>query len=318
MAHATQEDSSAEQNSEVRHDLVPHVCICICTFRRPDILKRLLGALKKQRTGERFSYSILVVDNDNQESARNAVELFVAESSVPVQYVVEQRQNISLARNRAAASARGEYVAFIDDDEIPPDAWLLTLFSAIEEFQVDGVLGPVKPQFDNAPPRWVIDGKFYERRSYPTGFVIDGAKGRTGNVLLKKQVFDYPDPPFRPEFITGEDQDFFRRMIEKGHLFIWCDEAVAYEVIPPVRWNRRFMLKRALLRGDIALLHPTCGMREIVKSFIAVPFYAILTPLAFLAGQGKFMLCLVKMCDHLGKILALFGIHPVKRMYVTE
>src|SRR6516225_3331687 len=262
MAHATQEDSSAEQNSEVRHDLVPHVCICICTFRRPDILKRLLGALKKQRTGERFSYSILVVDNDNQESARNAVELFVAESSVPVQYVVEQRQNISLARNRAAASARGEYVAFIDDDEIPPDAWLLTLFSAIEEFQVDGVLGPVKPQFDNAPPRWVIDGKFYERRSYPTGFVIDGAKGRTGNVLLKKQVFDYPDPPFRPEFITGEDQDFFRRMIEKGHLFIWCDEAVAYEVIPPVRWNRRFMLKRALLRGDIALLHPTCGMRE--------------------------------------------------------
>jgi len=46
--------------------------------------------------------------------------------------------------------------------------------------------------------------------------------------------------------------------------------------------------------------------------------YAILAPLALSGGQGKCMLCLVKMCDHLGKLLALVGIHPVKRAYVTE
>jgi succinoglycan biosynthesis protein ExoM len=297
---------------------VPHVCICICTYRRPDILRRLLGALRIQKTEGRFSSSILVVDNDKQESARRIVEEFASESSVSAQYMVEVRQNIALARNMAAANAKGEYLAFIDDDEIPPPSWLLTLFCARETFDADGALGPVKPQFDNAPPKWIIDGKFYERRSYPTGFVIDGPKGRTGNVLLKKQVFDYSDPPFRSEFITGEDQDFFRRMIEKGHVFIWCDEAVAYEVIPPIRWSRRFMLKRALLRGEIALLHPTCGAREIAKSIIAVPLYAILAPLALLGGQGEFMLYLVKMFDHLGKVLALVGIHPVKRAYITE
>ena len=66
--------------------------------------------------------------------------------------------------------------------------------------------------------------------------------------------------PFRPEFLTGEDQDFFRRMIDRGHVFVWCDEAVAYEVVPPVRWRRTFMLRRALLRGRISLLHPTFGL----------------------------------------------------------
>lgn len=314
----TQEEPSVEQLVTVQPPPVPHVCICICTYRRPEILSRVLDSLKEQNTEGRFSYSILVVDNDKRESARSTVEEFSSESSISVQYLVECRQNIALARNRAAANAKGEYLAFIDDDELPLASWLLTLFSAREKFEADGALGPVKPQFDSTPPKWIIDGKFYERQSYPTGFVIDGPKGRTGNVLLKKRIFEHPDPPFRPEFITGEDQDFFRRMIERGHVFIWCDEAVAYEIIPPVRWSRRFMLKRALLRGEIALLHPTCGAREIAKSIIAVPLYAMFAPIALLRGQGKLMLCLVKMFDHLGKVLALVGIHPVKRVYVTE
>ena len=312
------EDLSSVKKEAAQFFRMPHVCICICTYRRADILRRLLEALKAQKTEGRFTWSILVVDNDKQQSARSSVERFAGESGISVQYLVEARQNISLARNMAAENAQGEYLAFIDDDEIPPASWLLTLFCAREKFDSDGALGPVKPQFDNAPPRWIIDGKFYERRTYPTGFVIDGPKGRTGNVLLKREIFNYPDPPFRPEFITGEDQDFFRRMIEKGHVFIWCDEAVAYEVIPQVRWSRKFMLKRALLRGEIALLHPTCGARDIAKSIVAVPLYAILAPLALLRGQGKFMLCLVKMFDHLGKVLALVGIHPVRRAYVTE
>jgi glycosyltransferase involved in cell wall biosynthesis len=313
-----QEQLSVENKASMQASRVPNVCICICTYKRPDILGRLLDALKVQKTEGRFTCSILVVDNDKHESGKSTVERFASENSVSVKYLVEQRQNIALARNKAVANAEGEYLAFIDDDEIPPPSWLLTLFCARERFNADGALGPVKPQFDNTPPDWIIDGKFYERRSYPTGFVIDGPKGRTGNVILKKSIFDYPDPPFRPEFITGEDQDFFRRMIEKGHVFIWCDEAVAYEVIPPVRWSRRFMLKRALLRGEITLLHPSFGAREILKSVVAVPLYAILAPLALSGGQGKCMLCLVKMCDHLGKLLALVGIHPVKRAYVTE
>jgi len=310
--------ASGEGERDVQGMRLPHVCVCILTYRRTDILERLLDGLKEQRTEKRFRYSILVVDNDKRESARSTVEEFAAECVIPVRYLVEERQNISLARNLAAANADGDYIAFIDDDEIPPSGWLSTLYDARERFDADGALGPVKPQFDTPPPSWVVDGKFYERRSYPTGFVIDGPKGRTGNVLLKKAVFAYPDPPFRPEFTTGEDQDFFRRMIAKGHKFVWCDEAVAYEVIPPVRWSRKFMLRRALLRGQTAVLHPTCGPKDIVKSIIAVPVYAVMAPFAVIQGQGRFMLCLVKMFDHLGKVLAAMGIQPVKPTYVTE
>ena len=132
------------------------------------------------------------------------------------------------------------------------------------------------------------------------------------------QLFEDGQPPFRPEFRSGEDQDFFGRMIERGHKFIWCNEAVAYEVVPPIRWKRSFMLRRALLRGAVANVDPNFGAKEIAKSAIAVPAYTLGLPFALILGQDKFMTLLVKLCDHVGKLLSLVGINPIKESYVTE
>ncbi len=296
---------------------VPHISVCICTFRRPRLLQRLLKELGRQRTDGCFTYSIVVADNDRLQSAEPIVREAAAELTVAVHYCVEPRQNIALTRNRAIANAPGDFIAFIDDDEFPTERWLWTLFHACEHYGVDGVLGPVKPHFDEPAPEWVVEGGFYDRPSYPTGMVIDARKGRTGNVLLRRRIFDDAEP-FRAEFLTGEDQDFFRRMIEKGHVFVWCHEAMAYEVVPPVRWRRGFMLRRALLRGAVSPSHATFGPRHVATSLVAVPTYTAMLPVALVLGQSRFMTCLVKLFDHLGRLLALIGIRPISEPYVTE
>ena len=296
---------------------INHICVCICTFKRPEYLKRLLRDLSEQDTEGIFTYSIVVVDNDGSESAKAVVSEFAAASPIAIRYCTEPKQNIALARNQAIANTEGNFVAFIDDDEFPTKHWLLTLFKTCQKYNVDGVLGPVKPHFDDDTPKWVVKGKFYDRPSHPTGFVIEWAMGRTGNVLLKKKIFEGVELPFRPQFLSGEDQDFFRRMIENGLVFIWCDEAVAYEYVPPLRWKRTFMLKRALLRGKARVFHPTYGVADIAKSVIAVPVYLVALPLALVLGQDKFMVVLVKLFDHLGKCLAALGINPIRDPYVT-
>jgi succinoglycan biosynthesis protein ExoM len=219
-----------------------HISVCICTYKRPDMLKRLLEHLGRQDTGGMFTYSIVVADNDDSQSAKPVVLQFAAASSIPVKYCVESLRNIALTRNKAIAQSSGEFVCFIDDDEFPTRQWLLTLLKACHEYAVDGVVGPVKRHFDVEPPKWVVKGNFYQRPTYRTGMVIDWSKGRTNNVLVKRQSMPSGEVPFRPEFRTGEDQDFFRRMIEQGRVFIWCNEAVAYEVVPAIRWKRTFML----------------------------------------------------------------------------
>jgi len=295
-----------------------HISVCICTYKRPDFLGRLLRELAAQVADGLFTYSIVVADNDALRSAEPVVVEFAASSPVPVKYCVEPRQNIALTRNMAVANADGSYIAFIDDDEFPDKHWLATLFKACEKYHVDGVLGPVRRHFDVEPPKWVVKGNFYERPTYPTGLVIDWRKGRTGNVLLKRELFAPDIPPFQPEFRQGEDQEFFSRMIAKGHVFIWCNEAVAYEVVPPARWKRSFMLRRALLRGAIEPKTPGFGARDIAKSVIAVPVYVAALPFLLILGHHRFMSILIRLCDHLGKLLACVGINPIREPYVTE
>ena len=107
-------------------------------------------------------------------------------------------------------------------------------------------------------------------------------------------------------------------MIERGHVFVWCHEALTREVIPASRWNRSFMLRRALLRGKISLLHPSSGSMEICKSIVAIPAYSLSLPVCLVAGQHRFMKNLIKTCDHLGRLLAAVGVDPIKEKYVTE
>jgi succinoglycan biosynthesis protein ExoM len=136
--------------------------------------------------------------------------------------------------------------------------------------------------------------------------------------LLKRRVFQAGEQYFSPAFHRAGDQDFFRRMIEKGYVFIWCDEAVAYEAVPPIRWTRTFMLKRALLRGTISLQHPTSRLRSVTKSLLAVPVYLVALPFSLMLGQHHFMNILVKLFDHLGKLLTFIGLKPVKNQLVTD
>lgn len=295
-----------------------HISVCACTYKRPELLRRLLEELARQETSNRFTFSVVVADNDQAESAKELVSEFSTTSALSIRYCVEPRQNIALARNTAIAHANGDLIAFIDDDEFPSPTWLLTLFQAWTEYGPTGVLGPVRPYFPVGTPKWVVRGKFYERTGYPTGHVITWEQGRTGNVLLHRSIFEGDDRPFNPAFRSGSDQDLFRRMIAKGHSFIWCNEAVAYEVVPPIRWKRKFMCRRALLSGTNSSNHPSFGASEIAKSVVAIPTYVIALPFALVLRQDWFMQIAVKLFNHLGKLLRVLGIDAVRDAYVTD
>ena len=51
---------------------LPHICVLICTYKRPQMLARLLDGLVSQDTGGLFTYSVVVADNDQHESAERS------------------------------------------------------------------------------------------------------------------------------------------------------------------------------------------------------------------------------------------------------
>src|SRR3990172_4531240 len=170
--------------------LKKHISVCICTYKRPKWLDHLLKKLQEQETSELFTYSIIIIDNDNSQSAKRVVENN-KESVVAIDYQCEPEKNIARARNRAIQNATGDFVAFIDDDEFPPNDWLLNLLKSYYTFKANGVLGPVIPKFEVEPPDWVLKGRFCERPKHDTGTKTHWKSCRTGNVLLDNISYLY-------------------------------------------------------------------------------------------------------------------------------
>lgn len=299
-----------------------HISVCVCTYKRPQMLSDLLSKLQDQVTENLFTYSAVVVDNDINQSAKAVVADWQNKSSIIIEYFCEAEQNISLARNKAVENAQGNLIAFIDDDELPCNEWLINLFKTYHACKCDGVLGPVKPHFAGTPPSWLVRGKFCERESHKTGMVLDSQQTRTGNVLITAGIFKEENVRFDRSLgrTGGEDQDFFKRMIDDGKRFVWCNEAVAFETVPPERWKRSFYLNKYIQMGgqtgEIARKWPLKSkFIWFAKSLIFICSCSLLLPFSFLGGQHIFMKCFLRDLYYLSWLIGFLWRPIIKTRY---
>jgi glycosyltransferase involved in cell wall biosynthesis len=295
------------------------ITVCVCTYRRPELLNLLLVRLAEQEQQGLFEHEVVVVDNDTLGSAKPVIERVATNTQLPISYYIEPRRNIALARNKALENVKGDFVAFIDDDELPVREWLLRLLTTCLQTGVDGVLGPVVPRYEVEPPLWVKKGRLYHRPRHETGVLIGRSEGRTGNLLFRRCLLQGDHAVFRPQFGSGgEDRDLFARWMDAGHRFAWCDEAVAYEAVPAVRWKSSFLIRRALLRGQMSLGQAQGRMMKVMRSCVAVPVYIFALPFLWCAGRHVFMKYAISLFDHIGRLLACLRLRPIKETYVTE
>jgi succinoglycan biosynthesis protein ExoM len=280
------------------------------------MLCEVLRELGQIRTDGAFTFSVVVVDNDLLKSAEAVARGASAAGLIRVDYVVEPRKGFPFARNCALDHASGDFIAFIDDDEIPSKDWLRDLHAALTRSNASGVLGPVLPRYVRQPPRWLEKSGLCVRPEHKSGEVMNWHQTRTGNVLFRRHIVDQ-GIRFKEDFVLGgEDVDFFRRAIQAGHIFVWCAEAPVFEHVGEERLTRSYYLWRALTQGSISagysrgegVLRRT---KVAAKAIAGVISYSCLVPLTFLVRPSLGMKCLIKNCHHLGRLLTICGVKPV-------
>lgn len=300
--------------------LMTTVTICVCTHRRPHGLKRLLDSLKSLVLPPELAVDLLVVDNDASGSGREVFEANVQGWGMPARYVVESRSGVGHARSRCVHEAEGQWIAFIDDDEWADPQWLAALWRLRQQRDADGVFGPVLVRFEQEPPAWLVASGAYRRPHHPSGTRLEWRDCASGNVLFRRQLF-FDVGGFDPAFAQSgsEDSDFFWRCIGVGAMFLWCDEAVAYEGVPPQRMTREYLNRRAFINGqNYARLH---AHREGRRAYwrLAVRGAVIVLVFTPLIWGGKLLRSPAtiryegKLMGGLGKITA--GWAPVSREY---
>jgi GT2 family glycosyltransferase len=248
---------------------VTAVAVCIVTYRRPLGLQRLLKALD-DLTFTRCSrphVTVIVVDNDAEGSGREACQ---AQSTRWYQlvYDVEPRRGIPQARNRAVGHVNRavEFIAFIDDDEMPTPGWLDELLHVQRMWQADVVAGPVLPSFPHTAPGWAVKGRFFDRMRYPTGHRSPHVGA--GNALIRASVLQETGLAFNESMALtgGEDVLLFSRLAQLGYSIVWANDAVVHEAVPDTRLTVRWVLQRAYRLGNTwslceRQLNPSVGRR---------------------------------------------------------
>ncbi len=273
------------------------VAVCVVTRRRPEGLRRALESLEElSLEGPRqIDLRIVVVENDDDGEARGVVESLTG-GRFPIEYAAEPRHGIPFARNRALEVAgEVDFIAFLDDDEWAEPQWLAELLDAEAKTGAEIVLGPVLPDFDAPPPRWLLASGYFDPLSFeplqPMGFAY------TGNVLIAREAFDSGRPfPEELALMGGSDTHFFMRAWLRGVRIVWAPAARVHETIPLQRMQVGWIARREYRRGTtlslcLLDLEPS-RRRKLKRVFHGVGRMALgsaLVPATVVRGRSMFV-----------------------------
>jgi succinoglycan biosynthesis protein ExoM len=222
------------------------ISVCLCTYKR-ETLRKTLDSLVKQQLPADVQLEVVVVDNDAEASGRAIAESF---SDLDINYQVCTERNLSAVRNATIEAAKGELIAFIDDDEWAEPNWIASLYAAMDRYQADAVFGYVDVQYPSDAPDWIVAGHMFRKDHCKTGTVL--TKGATSNALLKAKWVRDNNLRFDPVFgkSGGEDTDFFHRIYKAGGKLVFENDAIVSEVVESHRLNLDYLKKQNVRIGQ--------------------------------------------------------------------
>ena len=233
------------RNSPIR------VAICISTFRRQKLLRELLLGIGKLSFRRISAPELEIVVVDTPDESGSALEVCKSVSLPwPIHYVVEPQRGLTYARNRAIAEAGAvDFIAFIDDDEVPSPQWLDELLWTQAEFDADIVSGPVSPTYAPEVADWIKAGEFFASPPKTTGSACRTCA--THNALVATHVFKRVSGFDDTFTLSGaEDTDFSLRASQAGFKIVWSQEAVVFEYTSAKRGTVGWILLREYQTGN--------------------------------------------------------------------
>jgi glycosyltransferase involved in cell wall biosynthesis len=293
------------------------VSICVATYKRPEGLRKLLNGLNGLTFNkiERPTLEVIVVDNEASGRGLEICQALAPDFQGSLRCFEEPRQGITYARNKGLDNINPatDFVAFIDDDEVPDAAWLETLLTVQHEYKADVVSGRVIHRFEAEEiPDWITQLGCFDTPDYPDGHPAEEVF--TCNVLVKAQIFRDLGRAFDHKFALtgGEDVDFFMRVAKAGYKMVWASQAITYEWVP----NNRLSLRWNLLRGYRSwgsysycekILYPSFKVRivRLAKATTLVFIGLISLPFSVFLGQTQLVKSLLFIYRGLGSFSGL-------------
>lgn len=233
------EQPLAKLRERLSHSAGGSVSVVICTRDRPEQLAQCLRSLQNL---SQPPHQILVVDN---APTSDATRQLVAQMP-DIQYVLEPRPGLSVARNTGIRHSTGDIIAFTDDDVIVHPDWITRLQQSFQDSKVMAVTGLVLPGeleteaqlifekgfggFTQGYHPLTFDTEFFEEMK-PQGVPVWDI-GAGANMAFRRNAFelvgDFDERLGAGASGCSEDSEFWYRLLAEGWVCRYEPTAVVY------------------------------------------------------------------------------------------
>ena len=233
------------------------ISVVVCTYNRAAVLERMLDSFFAQAGADECSHELIVVDNNSADDTREVAARF--ERFEGFRYVFEQRQGLSVARNRGVAEASGEIVAFLDVDVIVDKGWLRNLQGCFDESGAEAVGGRSYLVFEREPPTWLTAELRISLSEVDLGRerkTVEGGQRLYGlNMAFRKATlervggFDEQLGRRGKGLLGGEETVVFGRIAEQGGKIVYEPGAVVGHIVDKERTSWDYFKRLCLGLG---------------------------------------------------------------------
>jgi glycosyltransferase involved in cell wall biosynthesis len=249
------------------------ITVAIPTYNGAQRLPKVLEALRHQRHTEDISWDIVVIDNNSSDATEQMVRFYQENWEKPyfLTYYLEPRQGSAFARKRAIKEAKGCYIAFLDDDNIPAPDWIVSIHKFSQDYPHIGAFsGQIHGDYEVEPPenfqKIAAFLAIREHGLHPFRFNPDNLNlpPSAGLVVCKQAWNDaVPNQPqlkgrLGQSMMGGEDYEVLLHLHQAGWEIWYNPQMHINHCIPRHRLEREYLL--SLARG-VGLA--TCQLRMI-------------------------------------------------------
>jgi GT2 family glycosyltransferase len=250
----------------------------ICTRNRADYLRRAIQSLVDQTLSPTL-YEIIVVDNASEDATPDVIREF---SHIPqLRSIHEPVLGLSRARNTAWQNARGNFVAYLDDDAVACSHWLGKYLDVFHTFKpTPGVVGgKCEPIWEVPQPDWLADHMLSSLSVYDWSDVpitLSGNQWISGcNIAFPVQVLrelgGFREDLGRKgnQLLSGEETFLQHQIAARGYPSIYHPDVVVGHQISPQRlyksWFRRHAYGTGLSEAVMTKLEHPLTLRQRIQ-----------------------------------------------------
>ena len=257
----------------------PKVTAVICTFNRENYLSKAIQSLVQQSMPKEY-YEIIVVDNNSTDRTREVAASF--ESEPNFRYLFEPVQGLCQARNTGCKHARGEFVAYLDDDAVAVPGWVQAVAESFEKADrsVGCVGGAIDILWEIPRPDWIPDelncyygDLFYDKDwKYLNGideYVGGGNSAYPVNLLLSMGGFDTRMGHKGKKIRYSEESILHRQLIQKGHALLYNADMRILHHAGEEKVNYTWLKRRIFWQGySTVQLELRMGRKNVIKAVL--------------------------------------------------